>query len=332
MHYLVTTNLSHIPKNHQIIMVDGTVPGWQPRFDDLHWDHHRLGGAEIQIDEMPIPKTKLVEDFATTQPTCIVTPQVDADACCAAAWVQMPREVLLRSQVVDRLRAIAWDCDHLMVPEELNHLAEFALKAVAAMKSFGSAIATELQLSPDRQTWTPEDWERYMSISFQRSTEWLMAAAVGDRAWPGEQGEADNYLKELETDAQQLIVQQRIRLIPTSCGLVGICNLKGIGRYIDPRAFYKSLTVIADIQALRSETLVIREHKNGGTQYTLGCLPTHSQTPNLDYTSSTFERLTLAELIKNPHAEGWGGRRTVGGSGWNTPSQLSPEEIVELIG
>jgi hypothetical protein len=331
MRYLVTTNLSHIPKDHQIIMVDGTVPGWQPRSDDLHWDHHRSGGADIQIDEMPMPKTKLVEDFATDRPVCIVTPQVDADACCAAAWVQLPREVLVRSQVVDRLRAIAWDCDHLIVPEKLNHLAEFALKAVAGMKTIGSAIATELQLSPDRQTWTPEDWESYMSISFQRSTEWLIAAAVGDRAWPGEQGEADSYLKGLESDAQQLIAQERIRLIPTSRGFVGVCYLKGIGRYIDPRAFYQGLTSIADVQSLRPETLVIREHKNGGTQYTLGCLPAHPQTPKLDYTSGIFERLTQAELIKNPHTEGWGGRRTVGGSGWNTSSQLTPEEILELI-
>jgi hypothetical protein len=75
----------------------------------------------------------------------------------------------------------------------------------------------------------------------------------------------------------------------------------------------------------------VREHKYGGIQYTLGCLPNHPQTRHLDYTASTFERLTQAELAKDPSSEGWGGRRTVGGSGWNTPSHLTPEEAIALL-
>lgn len=46
MRYLVTTDHHHIPSDHQIVMVDGTVPDWTPRPQDLHWDHHRPGGAK----------------------------------------------------------------------------------------------------------------------------------------------------------------------------------------------------------------------------------------------------------------------------------------------
>ncbi len=86
MLYLVTTEVSRIPTGYQIVMVDGTVPGWRRSPQDLHWDHHRPQGADIQIDEMPVPTKSLMEDFAGQLPPCIVTPQLDADACCAAAW------------------------------------------------------------------------------------------------------------------------------------------------------------------------------------------------------------------------------------------------------
>ncbi|MDJ0736070.1 MAG: hypothetical protein QNJ47_18740 [Nostocaceae cyanobacterium] len=333
MRYLVTTDISCIPTDHQIIMVDGTVPGWIPRPHDLHWDHHRPQGADIQIDEMPMPKDSLIEDFATEYPPCLVTPQVDADACCAAAWVQLQRDVLSSQEIVDKLRAIAWDCDHLMVPEELSYLAEFAFKVVAGLRTVGADICAELQLPLDRNAWSMVDWQHYMSEAFQRSTEWLMAAAKGNCTWPGEQGEADGYLQSLKTDAQNLIKEGRIQFIPTSGGDVAVCNLKEIGRYVDPRAFHQAIGILVDdIKKLRPETLVIREHKYGGTQYTLGCLPGHPQTRNLDFTAGVFASLTKAERLKDAHVEGWGGRRTVGGSGWNTASVLTPEEVVQILG
>ncbi len=53
--YLVTTNADRLPSDHQIIMVDGTVPDWEAKPGDLHWDHHRPGGADVQMDEIPLP-------------------------------------------------------------------------------------------------------------------------------------------------------------------------------------------------------------------------------------------------------------------------------------
>jgi hypothetical protein len=54
--YLVTTKADRLPTDHQIIMVDGTVPDWKAKPGDLHWDHHRPGGADVQIDKIPASK------------------------------------------------------------------------------------------------------------------------------------------------------------------------------------------------------------------------------------------------------------------------------------
>lgn len=43
--FLVTTDVNRVnevAENHQIVMVDGTVPGWQARKQDLHFDHRAI--------------------------------------------------------------------------------------------------------------------------------------------------------------------------------------------------------------------------------------------------------------------------------------------------
>ena len=290
-----------------------------------------LGGADIQIDEMPWPTKTLLQDYAGKLPPCIVTPQLDADACCAAAWFQLPRSCL-EQEIVDRLRAIAWDCDHLIVPEdELSQWGEFAAKAVAALKTTGAAIVAALQLPKDRHTWSQQQWETYFSEGFKRGTEWLIEAARGKRPWPGEQGEADHYWQGIERDASLLLAQNRIQLLPTPRGALAVGDLRDIGHYVDPKSFNQAIVSLADLETLRPETLLMRAHKYGGIQYTLGCLPAHPQTRYLDYTNDIFERLTQAELTKDSSSEGWGGRRTVGGSPWNTSSHLTPEEVIALL-
>ncbi|OLP16895.1 hypothetical protein BST81_18035 [Leptolyngbya sp. 'hensonii'] len=331
MRYLVTTHADRLPTDHQLIMVDGTVPDWTPRPQDLHWDHHRPQGADIQIDEIPLPeRDSLLEEQASGEPPCLVTTMVDADACCAAAWVQLPRQ-LLQPDVIARLQAIAWDCDHLVVPEHLSPWAEFAAKVVVALKRSADSTAIALDLPRDRQIWTEEQWEQYSSTCFQRDTEWLLEAIRGNCPYPGEQGEADHYWDNIETDARSLLQEQRIQQIETARGPIAICQLKQLGRSVDPRSFYRAISLALADRPFRPETLTIRDHRQGGTQYTLACFPLHPQSRTLDYTTGTFDRLTQAERRKNPEAGTWGGRRSVGGSPWNTPSLLSPEEVIALL-
>jgi hypothetical protein len=327
--YLVTTKADHIPIDHQIIMVDGTVPDWEAKFGDLHWDHHCPGGADVQIDEIPAPKERsLVEERSTDRPVCFVTTMVDADACCAAAWVQLPAQTLTR-ETIAKFKAIAWDCDHLMVPPNLSQYAEFAAKADAALKKSSEGIAADLGLPHERKDWTEEQWEAYSSEAFRRGTEWLIAAAKGDRSYPGECGEADDYWQQIRADAQQLTDENRIQFIDTQRGAIAVCDTRRMGHSVDPRSFYEAIQSCS--QSLRPEALTIREHRAGGTQYTLGSIPLHPEQHTLDYTRGTFDRLTQAERAKNPASGSWGGRRTVGGSAWNTASELTVEEIVALL-
>ena len=69
--YLVAIKADRLPTDHQIIIVDGTVPHWKPKPGNLYWDHHRLGGADVQMDEIFPPQTRsLIEEQSTTQPPC----------------------------------------------------------------------------------------------------------------------------------------------------------------------------------------------------------------------------------------------------------------------
>jgi hypothetical protein len=130
--YVVTTHLKDLPTDRLIVMVDGTVPGWSKSDKDLHFDHHRPQGKPVQILEIP-EQTKISVD------SCFVTTQVDADACAAAAWLQLlqmdfPERLL--SFAKRKLVAIAYDCDHLGLPQtdEFADLDTFAKDAVATLK------------------------------------------------------------------------------------------------------------------------------------------------------------------------------------------------------
>ncbi|MGA1473683.1 MAG: hypothetical protein ACO4AI_00710 [Prochlorothrix sp.] len=330
--YLVTTHHHRLPTDHQIIMVDGTVPQWVPQPGDLHWDHHCPGGAPIQVLDMPLPHaTTLLAEQGTDAPVCFTTTQVDADACVAAAWVQLPRSILIQPDSAARLQSIAWDCDHLGVPPHLDPWGDFAATVVAALKVQADRLRQELDLPDDRHQWQPSDWERYHSTAFEQGTQHLMGAALGDRPWPGEAGEAVDYWRQAETDRVQLQQEGRVWFVPTATGQVAVCDLRGIDRAVDPRVFYQVLAQKSDCQNLRPETLTWRDRPLGGQGYTLGSIPLHPRQADLDYTRGTLARITAAEQAKSGYPDPWGGRKVVGGSPWNRPSVLTPEEVVTAI-
>lgn len=98
MKYLATTKPTAI--DQPVIMVDGTVPDWTFKPEDRHFDHHRSGGAKVQIDEIP---TSVAGELQGNE--VFVTTQVDADACAAAAWCQLGDRITEQQQ--RKLRAIA---------------------------------------------------------------------------------------------------------------------------------------------------------------------------------------------------------------------------------
>lgn len=330
--YLVTTRLEVLEEQSegcQVFMVDGTVPGWQPKKNDYHFDHHRPGGADIQIDEM----IDYTDDINPKDNVIIVTTMVDADACVAAAYLQIAN--LIKKEDLNKLRAIAYDCDHLEVPESLSRYADFAAQCVAAMKSDSEEIITLLNLPKDRREWSIEQKENYSSLAFKQGTEDIIAACYKERKFPGESGEAKAYWEKVKSNTEMLLNKKRVTFY-RDCLLI---NYKGLqGQYIDPRCALKAYKWLYDnynhecqfpITLAQREVYIDSEFK--GYAYTLGCIPLHPKLNNLDYTKKVFEKLTEAERKINPQADGWGGRKTVGGSGWNTPSKLLPEEVIDIV-
>lgn len=326
MEYLVTTKKDVIPTDRQIVMLDGSVPGWQKRDKDLHYDHHQNGGALVQIDEIPKSIRKKIDADAV-----FTTTQIDADACVAAAWCQTAEEV--DADNLRKLRSIAFDCDYLAVPQELGDLADFAAQAVATLKVVGKALRKKLSSHQSKETWASEHKRIFSSLVFKTETEWLILASKGWCKYPGENGEAKDYWAQVEKDTKMLVASNRISYYRGAA----IINYRGLGRqYIDPRSATRAIS--ADWQAgkhLLPITLSVREvwikKKYVGLSYTIGNFPSHPDLKDLDYLASgTFEALTLAEKDTDVDCEEWGGRKTLGGSSWNKVSNLHPEEVIDI--
>lgn len=67
----------------------------------------------------------------------------------AAAWCQVGH--LLSEEQKQKLRAIAFDCDHLIVPDDLKDLADFASQAVATLKQAAFALVEHMDLPPQQK-------------------------------------------------------------------------------------------------------------------------------------------------------------------------------------
>lgn len=331
INYIVTTNKSDLPDSHVIVMLDGTVPGWtSDRWYDLHIDHHKPGGAKTQIEEITTEhKNYFQELLSVDRDISIVTTQLDADACVAAAYIQLGQ---INLGTYRKLQAIAYECDHLGVPNDLRDLADFAFKVVATFKvdEYRNQIPIEMRLDPkNSKNWTAEQKLAVANESFKRSTQWLIDAAESKRPYPGESGEADQYAEKLKQDAQMLVAENRVFM--SDKVLMG--NGTGLG-YVDPRSFILAWQMKFNntnpVNEWSKANLTYRDHKNGGIQYTIA-------SRKIDLTSGIFHRLTGAELYAAygtspaPNVDGWGGRADVGGSGWNTPSLLDPFDVAYIL-
>lgn len=191
------------------------------RETDLHFDHHRQGKA-VQIDEIST-------NLSLENKICFVTIQVDADACVAGAYILLQGNI--SQDNINKLRAIAWDCYHLYVPDELAEYRDFTTNAVAGMKANSNSLVRKLGLSSDRKSWRVEDKERYAKKAFEQGVNHLVDACNGNRPFPGESGEAKTYWQDVEKYIQQFKDENRVIEYK---GAV-IIDSAGIGKYIDPR-------------------------------------------------------------------------------------------------
>ncbi|WP_069791283.1 hypothetical protein A5482_014705 (plasmid) [Cyanobacterium sp. IPPAS B-1200] len=294
--FVVTTRnevLEAINSEYQIVMVDGTVPNFQLRETDLHFDHHRQGGKAVQIDEIP-------SNLSLENKICFVTTQVDADATVAGAYILLQGNISVAN--LSKLRAIAWDCDHLFVPDELAEYRDFASQAVAGMKANSNSLVRKLGLPKDRKLWSIEDKELYATKAFEQGVYHLIDACKGARPFPGESGEARTYWEGVEKNTRILKEQNRVTEYNGSV-IIDYCGLEG---YIDPRC---ALRIVQSWEKQPQSPITLsrrdiyRENKFLGVSYTIGCIPWHPNIDDLDYTRGTFDALTQAEVLKGGDAE-----------------------------
>lgn len=335
--YLVTTDLLQLPQT-PIVMLDGTVPGWAPRAQDIHLDHHRPGGADVQIAEIPDALTLAAD-------ATFVTTQIDADACAAAAWIQlqaMSLPLAQREAARLRLTCIAYDCDHLGLPADAQYepYRSFAAAAVAALKESGGEIAAALGLPSDRRAWTEAERTAHASAAFRHGSVHLIQAALGLRQWPGENGEAAAYFERMEAMRQQ--VYRHCRLY-RGCAVL---DQRPLDDFIDARLLVEWAR---DNRAPECVTLTVRDgvrlpnasrlppEASPLYSYTLGRVPLHAQGSPRYSDLGVWERLAAAETDWRRQrgwaapATGWGGRNDVGGSGWRDPAVSPPEAVLDQV-
>jgi hypothetical protein len=111
--FLVTTDSANIPKNCQLFEVDGTIGNLPIHSGNYRWDHHRLGGSDCQIQEMPSPGN-LLNSLEDGREQVIATTSIDLDAVCAAVWLLLP--VGISNKNLKVLEAVSLYCDHLCIP------------------------------------------------------------------------------------------------------------------------------------------------------------------------------------------------------------------------
>lgn len=234
--FLVTNEVADIPEDAQIVMVDGTVPGWVIKPGDRHYDHHRAGGPDIQIDDIPDTFFGLQEN------ACFVTTKLDEDAAAAAAWMillTMNTHEGLDADLLDRaklaLRSIAYECDHLGLPmlQEFMELPRFARDAVATLKLTRQQLIKERGYPKDTKTWPRKQKVEFESFLFGRNVEWLISAALDKCAWPGQNGETAVYWHQFAEEYEAL---------RASCRMykkVGILEVPATFDYVDPRHLIK---------------------------------------------------------------------------------------------
>jgi len=358
--YMITTDLNDIPIDRQIIMLDGTVPGWVPKPGDIHYDHHRPGGPPIQMYDLDfgeIVKTGITSDAV------FVSTLLDADAVCATVAVLLASDIFFEpplrpspDEYLPELEAISWDCDHLFVPStesffvydvKLREFETFAQKVVMAQKQSSASIAEQLGLPNKRSDWTPEQKREFYAIAYESAVNAIIEAIKGDRPWPGERGEADAYIANMN---------RQYPVVAANCQWYRGCAIFDQrvlgGEYVDPRLLIRWIRVQIETgfapPKVRPFTLTVRDgskqtnahlvsgHSGELFNYTLGSVSWIE--PATQYSTwGVWEYLTNEENILRRNlglpelVTHWGGRDAVGGSSWRDPMIMTPMTVIDNV-
>jgi hypothetical protein len=323
-----------------IVGVDGTVPGAESFYDELY-DHHKVGGRDVQILEM----YDLDIEKRRTDTIVLVTTMVDADAICSAWWwLNYCRFGSWQHFVFrDFLIAVSYECDHLAVPMynyepyEKND----PLAVVNYLKEKSNELVSQLGLSNDRRQWTLSDKKEFASKAFESGVDFIHELYYEILEFEPDESEnwnaivaaresSKDYMKNLNQMVEKICDENRISIYRGCLIFSG----QNINSYVDPRAWLwasEKLGFNPTEAVTLTERAVWVDNEFKGISYTIGSVPLHPKQKGLDYTLKVFGALTDAEKNKNPEFDKWGGRATVGGSSWNHCSSLTEEEVIDIV-
>jgi hypothetical protein len=195
---------------------------------------------------------------------------------------------------------------------------------VAALKQEGFKLATTLGLPSNRREWTAAQKYEYNCACFEQGVALLEKAIKGE--WDYAALCVDYKAK---MDEQSYVICKN-GWVEYDRGFA-IFRAEEFEEYVDPRVWLRQLDDGG--LDLHPVTLTVRKYQGGeGYSYTIGIIPFHPKLAGLNFNrAGLYEALSAAERAKNPEAQSWGGRATVGGSPWNTPSQLSPTKVITIL-
>ena len=288
INFMVSTQASNSSKT---VAVDGQVEN-----ADLIFDHHRPGGALIQMDELP-------DKFSIDGDICFITPNLDEDAVISTAVLINGGQSELNSWMKDTLRETSLNCDQLTEPNDLYyHLKD--LNYQLHLKLFkGKTELTEKELS-----------KRYQ----------LLVEAVLHFINHGTFKKIDSnfdgrFKKHLDKQRERLN-ESGFDLITGKIGFIDI-NRTGV---VAPRIMYE----LARRNSV--EILLIKYTKKKdmeGEIYTIGIDPMCQLDKDLLFT--VFDKINAIDPLAKKQK--WGGRSGVGGSPNSVGSLLEPVQIIDIL-
>lgn len=323
--FIVTRNARHIPQGYQVFMVDGHVRNYKFKKHDKIWDHHKEGGADCQILEMPMAHhdhKSLLDEKKINSNVAIVTTVYDPDAIIAAVWLIAKKKYLLDYDISCLLHAVSLMCDHLVIPDCYEHLHKYKNKAatvVAVCYEIRETIRKDLNLSAYESNWTDNEQVFLDSKAFEYMVSWFINALYGSRDWP-------QHHHQLARSHWQRVNKVKKEIIKSNIlyELNNVCVYDARKVYNrDPRAAYSAIKKLGLDNNLHFMTIWNHEK---GSSFTFWTNPDH---PN-------WKDVNLYQFINVFNDITWtkgGARRTWGGTQWGVDilKRISVEKTTYLL-
>ena len=350
--YFVTKNsqqLSETAKQfNKVIFVDGFVENHSIESKKvMTFDHHYKGGSDTSLGEVLDNHNNLesiselsveIENYEKINEDykiLFVTPQLDADAIIGTALIVhiLQSDGQCDMTMISRwmLEAICFDCDYLYVPLRLKMFEKEATIFNQILKEMKNEEAKFLEI--DIRNSTLKEKEELNSNCFYMGVMRIINYLQDDEAliFEYEYEQTDNYIQNQNKLKDLIRNDNRIKIYSE----IAVFNAINIKSYCDPRNWYSILPEVEENKNKKSHDVVVfvreivENNKHKAWTYSIALKPNPNPKMNLN---SLWDLMNNKEKNNNPNAlEHWGGRSTIGGSPRSEGSQLSLDDVLDII-